>query len=130
MVSVGWLMNVYGIRRKGFEVERSLVKMLRKLGYKAVRIPTSASSGEPLPDVFATKGSKIVAFEVKYRSRGKARFRAEQVEKLVRFLELFDAYTCRIAALAVKFPRRWVFVRADVVSDYVVSEADESDFEL
>jgi hypothetical protein len=41
------------IRRKGYRAERQLVKKLRGYGFKSVRVPASAPSREPLPDVFA-----------------------------------------------------------------------------
>ena len=61
-------MDVAGIKRwkrRGYYSERVLVRLLRSRGYKAVRIPLSAPSDQPLPDVLATRSSHIYAFEVK-----------------------------------------------------------------
>ena len=71
-----------GIRRKGYRAERQLVKKLRRLGFKSVRVPVSAPSSEPLPDVFATKGNSLLAFEVKAPNAEKVYFRKNQVEKI------------------------------------------------
>ena len=53
------------IRSYGHRAERDLVRKLRDNGFKAVRVPVSAPSSEPLPDVFATKGNCVYAFEVR-----------------------------------------------------------------
>ena len=47
------------------------MKKLRKYGFKAVRVPVSSPSREPLLDVFTTKSDAILAFEVKDQSSGK-----------------------------------------------------------
>ena len=47
------------------------MKKLRKYGFKAVRVPVSAPSREPLLDVFTKKSDTILAFEVKDQSSGK-----------------------------------------------------------
>jgi len=67
-------------RSKGYHGECQLVKKLRKYGFKARRIPVSAPSREPLPDLFAIKGDVIIAFEVKSQSSEKIYFRKNQTE--------------------------------------------------
>lgn len=52
-------------RRKGYNVKCQLIKKLCKYGFKSVRVPALALSMKRLPDVFATKGDTILAFEVK-----------------------------------------------------------------
>jgi hypothetical protein len=69
------------IRLHGHRAERDLVKKLRIKGFKAVRIPVSAPSTEPLPDVFATKDDFILAFEVKSTSFDKIYYKKDQVRK-------------------------------------------------
>ena len=80
------------IKRKGYYAERELVKKLRRYGFRAVRVPMSAPSGEPLPDVFATKGDCILAFEVKAPNADRAYFKRDQVKKLFEFLNIFGVY--------------------------------------
>ena len=118
------------IRRRGYRAERELVRGLRGWGFKAVRIPVSAPSSEPLPDVFATKGDAILAFEIKAPNSNRAYFQKEQVKKLFDFLNMFERYTNKIAILGAKFPYRWIFKRVDSIDDYVISREDKSDIIL
>lgn len=75
-------------RRRGYYSERQLVKRLEKLNFRAVRIPVSNPSANPLPDVLARKDLHIYAIEVKNASYY-AYFPRNQIEKLFRFLESF-----------------------------------------
>ncbi len=119
-----------GIRRRGYRAERQLVRKLRRLSYSSVRIPVSAPSSEALPDVFATKGSCILAFEVKAPHAERAYFRRKQVEKLFGFLDMFEAYDGKLAILAGKFPYRWVFKRVEAPGDYTVRRDEKSNIKL
>lgn len=118
------------IRKRGYEAERELVHLLREYGYYAVRIPVSAPSNEPLPDVFATKDNHIIAFEVKAQRKSRVYFPAEQNAKLFEFLNMFNAYEERLAILAAKFPRKWVFVRIKEPGNYVITNEDKSNINL
>lgn len=117
-------------KRKGYRAERQLVKKLRKYGFKAVRVPASAPSREPLPDVFATKGDAILAFEVKAQNTGRTYFRKNQVEKLFKFLSMFDVYREKIAVLAGKFPYKWVFKKIEKAGDYIISKEEKNNINL
>ena len=117
-------------KRKGYHGERELVKKLRRYGFMAVRIPVSAPSREPLPDVFATKDDKILAFEVKAQSSGRIYFRKSQVEKLFGFLSMFEMYREKIAVLAGKFPYKWVFRKIEKPGDYVISKEEKDSINL
>ena len=75
-------------RKRGFYSEAALVKLLKKNGYNAVRIPVSAPSLSPLPDVMARKNNHVFAFEVKNSSYF-AYFPKSQIDKLFRFLDEF-----------------------------------------
>ena len=72
-------------RKRGFYSENALVKLLKKNGYNAVRVPVSNPSLNPLPDIMARKGSHSFAFEVKNASYY-AYFPKQQIDKLFRFL--------------------------------------------
>lgn len=117
-------------RRKGYDAERQLVKKLRKYGFKAVRVPVSAPSREPLPDVFATKSDTILAFEVKAQSSGRIYFRKSQVEKLFEFLSIFDIYNNKIAVLAGKFPNKWIFKKVEEPLNYTISKEEKNNINL
>jgi len=108
------------IKRKGYRAERELVRKLRRQDFRSVRVPVSAPSSEPLPDVFATKADKILAFEIKAPNSDRAYFRKKQVKKLLDFLSMFEAYAQRTAIIGAKFPYKWVFREIKAVDDYVV----------
>lgn len=99
-------------RKRGFYSENVLVKLLQKKGYKAVRIPVSNPSLNPLPDIIARKGAHIYAFEVKNASYY-AYFPRQQIEKLFRFLdELVPQqveFGCKHAILAAHLGKKWIF---------------------
>lgn len=114
------------IRRRGYRAERDLVRKLRNYGFRAVRVPVSAPSSEPLPDVFATKSDMLLAFEVKSPNSDRAYFQKDQIKKLFEFLDMFEAYPRRNAVLGAKFPYRWIFKRVEKIDDYVVSKGEES----
>jgi len=116
------------IKKRGYEAERELVHKLRLNGFRSVRVPVSAPSGEPLPDVFATKGNCIVAFEVKAPKAERAYFRRDQVEKLFFFLSFFEPFAKRLAVLGAKFPRKWVLKVVEKPDDFVVYKEEESSF--
>lgn len=120
------LKEIRRMKKRGYQAERDLVRRLRELGFKSVRIPVSAPSSEPLPDVFAVKGGYMIAFEVKAPNANKAYFPKDQVGKLFSFLEMFEAYPVKLAILAAKFPYKWVFKKINSVDDYSIHKDEES----
>jgi Holliday junction resolvase len=84
------------------------VHRLRVNGFKAVRVPVSAPSGEPLPDVLATKGDLLVAFEVKAPKAERAYFPREQVEKLF-FSQLLCTILSKKGCFRSKVPSQMGF---------------------
>jgi len=118
------------IKKRGYEAERELVHKLRDNGFKAVRVPVSAPSGEPLPDVFATKGNCLVAFEVKAPKAERAYFPRGQVDKLFFFLNFFEPFAQKKAVLGAKFSRKWVFKLVEKPDDFVVYREEQSSFQL
>jgi Holliday junction resolvase len=112
--------EVRRIKKRGYDAERELVQKLRDAGFDAVRIPVSAPSNEPLPDVFAVKGDAILAFEVKSQLRY-TYYKSDQVAKLHEFLKIHRYYPKCVAVLAAKFRYRdWAFIVADRVGDYSI----------
>ncbi len=118
------------IRKRGYNAERQLVKKLRAMGFKSLRVPVSAPSKEPLPDVFAVKGRSLIAFEVKALAAERVYFRRDQVEKLLKFLEMFELYENKVAVLVGKFPYKWVFKQVGKVADYVIRSDERSNIRL
>jgi len=97
-------------RRRGFYSESVLVKLLQKHGYKAVRIPVSNPSANPLPDVIARRELHVYAFEVK-NARYYAYFPRNQVEKLFRFLDELIPIPKQYkhSVLAAHLGKKWIF---------------------
>jgi Holliday junction resolvase len=97
-------------RKRGFYSENALVKLVQKNGYKAVRVPVSNPSLNPLPDIIARKNSDVYAFEVK-SAKYYAYFPKQQVEKLFRFLnELIPLDNShKHAVAAAHLGKRWIF---------------------
>lgn len=128
-------------RRKGFDAERRLVKLLSKRASVYVfRIPVSGGRPPPssrvaLPDVFMVDNARgeIVAFEVKATSKTKVVVGTEQITKLFKFLDAFKRYEKRTAVIAVWFSRegKWLFKRVEnslQYSDLTITCNDESDW--
>jgi Holliday junction resolvase len=97
-------------RRRGFYSETVLVKLLEKNEYRAVRVPVSNPSLNPLPDVIARKDLHVYAFEVK-NARYYAYFPRKQVEKLFRFLDelIPGPKQYKHAVLAAHLGKKWIF---------------------
>ncbi len=129
-------------RRRGYDAERRLVKLLSKrpTAY-VIRVPVSGSRAPPdgrvaLPDVFMVDNARneIVAFEVKATSGRRVTVRAEQLVKLFKFLDAFKRYEKRYAVVAVWFASegKWVFKRVRETfppSSVVISCEEESDWQ-
>jgi Holliday junction resolvase len=97
-------------RKRGFYGETVLVRKLEKEGYKAVRVPVSNPSLNPLPDVIARRDEHVYAFEVKTAGYY-AYFPKKQIEKLFSFLDQLIPLPPQYkhAVLAAHFGRRWIF---------------------
>lgn len=112
--------QVRAMKKRGYDAERELVHMFRDEGYDAIRIPVSAPSKEPLPDVFAIKDDVILSIEVKAQERY-AYYKKVQVKKLFEFLEIHKIYPHRYAVLAGKFKYKgWWFDIATKLDDYMI----------
>lgn len=101
-------------RKRGFHSEIILVKKLKKHGYKAVRIPVSNPSRNPLPDIIARRNGHVYAFEVK-TAEYYAYFPKKQTNKLFGFLNQFFPipHQFKHAVLAARLGKRWVFRELD-----------------
>jgi len=101
-------------RRRGFYSENSLVKLLQRNGFYAVRVPVSNPSLNPLPDIIARRGNHVYAFEVKNASYY-VYFPKQQIQKLFEFLSKFVPVEeqHRHPVLAAHMGKRWVFREID-----------------
>ncbi len=97
-------------RRRGFYSENKLVKLLHKNGYKAVRVPVSNPSLNPLPDIIARRESEAYAFEVK-NAGYYAYFPKQQLNKLFEFLDQMVPISedHKHPVLAAHMGKRWIF---------------------
>jgi len=110
--------QIRSMKKRGYDAERELVKKMREFGFDAIRVPVSAPSNEPLPDVFAIRDKTVIAFEVKSQARY-AYYKRKQLDKLFEFLEIHRIYPNRLAVLAAKFKYKgWVFQVIDKPGDY------------
>lgn len=101
-------------RRRGFYSENSLVKLLQKNHFFAVRVPVSNPSLNPLPDIIARRDKHVYAIEVK-NAGYYAYFPKQQVRKLFEFLDQFVPTEERLKhpLLAAHMGKRWVFREVD-----------------
>jgi Holliday junction resolvase len=120
--------QVRRMKKRGYDAERELVKMFRGSGFDSLRVPVSAPSNEPLPDIFAIKEGTIIACEVKSHIRY-AYFKSKQIKKLHEFLKIHEIYPKKFAVLAAKFRYKgWVFRIADKTDDYSLRIGDGMGF--
>ncbi len=82
------------IRASGKYFEYRAIDYLAKRGFKAIRVPTSATGKQPLPDIIATCNNVVYAIEVKSTSRDTITVDREQVEKLFAFCDVFSFCQC------------------------------------
>lgn len=113
--------QVRAMKKRGYDAERELVHKFRDVGYDAIRIPVSAPSKEPLPDVFAVKDDSILSIEVKSQIRY-AYYKSHQVVKLFEFLDMHKIYPRKYAVLAAKFKYKgwWFDVAERRDRDYMI----------
>ena len=106
----------------GKNAERELVSILREQGFNAVRIPTSNSSPNPLPDVFATRENLLLAIECKSTWENKVKVKEKQIRKLFDFLSMFITME-GIPLIAVKFKNihEWRILMLEKVEDVTVT---------
>jgi len=125
-------------KRRGYNAERKLVKLLsKKEGNYVFRVPVSGSRASPksnvaLPDVFLVNNieDRIVAFEVKCTSNNRVKVPRSQVVKLFKFLNAFKKYKKREAVIAVWFfeEKKWIFKKVceEISINDVIVKKDET----
>jgi Holliday junction resolvase len=107
--------------QKGANFERKLVNLFWANGFTAIRAAGSGSAPQPVPDIIAMKGNRVIILECK--TTGKNAFRLDKidVEKLKTFRERAD---CE-AYIAVKFDReKPKFFPLDLLATRKISKRD------
>jgi Holliday junction resolvase len=112
--------QIRAMKKRGYDAERELVNMLRDAGFEALRVPVSAPSSEPFPDVFAVKNDAILAFEVKSMERY-AYYKHDQLQKLKQFLKIHEIYPHKYPIIAGKFKYKgWWFEIVEKEGNYTL----------
>ena len=120
--------QVKAMKKRGYDAERELVGIMRSIGFNALRVPVSAPSSEPLPDIFAIKENVIIAFEIKCQTKY-AYFKRDQVLKLLNFLNIHKIYPKKYAVLAAKFKYKgWCFSIVDKANSYTLKNGEGLSF--
>ncbi len=94
--------------KKGSREERELVKILWDADCAAMRAPASGgATKKPLPDVIAGNGKVYLAIEVKSTSADRIYIKAQKIDALREFSEIFGAEPY----VGAKFKReKWRFI--------------------
>ena len=82
-------------KSSGKYYEYKTLQLLEKKGFKALRIPASATGKQPLPDIIAVKNGVIYAIEVKSTSQDYIYVDNFQINKLFEFCEIFNFCNCK-----------------------------------
>ena len=113
-------------KQRGKSCEHKLVRLLNAKGYRALRIPTSARTSAPLPDVFAVHKRKnlLVAFEVKGTHHREVEVPVRQLRKLKGFVDGFPNSIRTACVVAVWFyeAKNWVFKQIQDVRQGITVE--------
>jgi Holliday junction resolvase len=87
------------IKSSGRYYEYKIKKVLEKNGYKVIRVPTSGTGKQPIPDIIAVKNNTIYAIEVKSTSKDYVNIDNFQIKKLFDFCEFFNFCNCKSAVI-------------------------------
>lgn len=86
-------------KNSGKYYEYKTLQILENKGFKALRIPTSATGKQALPDIIAVKNNTIYAIEVKSTSQDYVYVDNFQINKLFKFCEFFNFCNCKEAVI-------------------------------
>lgn len=121
--------------KRGIWSENVLVKFLNENGFNSMRL--EGTSKKPIPDVFATQGNEIFAFELKTVSEGTMMagrfYPKKQIIKLFDFLKMFSKYTDkeRHAIIVLKYGKKWIFKEIfSVENPEIISIADRGNWKF
>ena len=91
-------------RRKGFNAERELVKILRENGFPHIARVNVSGVSQPLPDVIGARKGVMYGFEVKSTNESKKTFYFREFDNIRAWLvELSEARVKSRGFLAVRF---------------------------
>jgi len=78
-------------KARGCDYERKLVHLLQSKGFYSVRVAGSGCMRYPSPDILASNGCRLIAFEVKSSQDDKVYLRYKDLNDLLEFSEGFKA---------------------------------------
>ncbi len=110
-------------KSRGCDYERKLVHILHSKNYAAVRVAGSGSMHYPSPDIIASNGERIIAFEVKSTQNKKVYLKEKDVSDLLIFSKNFKAEPWFAIHLINK---GWFFKKAEELLTEEVLRLDET----
>lgn len=78
-------------KSRGCQYERKLVHLLHDMGFYSVRVAGSGCMKYPSPDLVASNGSRLIAFEVKSSQGDRVYLKQKDVDDLLEFSDGFKA---------------------------------------
>ena len=87
------------IKSSGRYYEYKIKTILEKNGFKVIRVPTSGTGKQPIPDIIAVRNNTIYAIEVKSTSKDYVNVDNFQIKKLFDFCEFFNFCNCKTAVI-------------------------------
>ena len=90
---------------KGAQAERRLIKKLIEKGFTCIRVAGSGRARTEQPDIIASNGTRIIAFECKRTVKKSVYIPKEEIEDLKKFSKGFK---CE-AVIAANIGRKWYF---------------------
>ncbi|MET1124470.1 MAG: Holliday junction resolvase Hjc [Archaeoglobaceae archaeon] len=115
------------MKRKGTNFERELLEELWRNGFAAVRVAGSGSMSYPSPDIVASDGKRVLAFEVKMRRKLPLHVKKGELEELVEFSKIFGAEPYLAVRVAYA---GWRFFKAEEVHGKIDEETFARGLEL
>ncbi|HLE06445.1 MAG TPA: Holliday junction resolvase Hjc [Candidatus Nanoarchaeia archaeon] len=98
-------------KSRGCDYERKLVHLLYSMGFTAVRVAGSGCMRYPSPDILASNGTRLIAFEVKSSQKSCVYIREDDVSDLLSFASSFGAESFFAFHLT---NQGWFFKRAEL----------------
>jgi len=111
-------------KSRGCDYERKLVHLLQASGFSSVRVAGSGCSRYPSPDILASNGSRLLAFEVKSSQKDCVYLRKADLDKLLLFSKSFGAEPWFALHLLNK---GWFFKRAVELMELKLDEKGTMD---
>jgi len=109
-------------KSRGCDYERKLVHLLQEKGFYSVRVAGSGCMRYPSPDILASNGFRLIAFEVKSTQSDRVYLKPKDLSDLLEFSCGFRAEPWFAVHL---FGLGWFFKSASELRDLKVLRLDE-----